>query len=181
MTGGARCEFLGVDLLIVGLLPGPMSRLRRLLAPCEVSGMVNFTDQDLTYSPAIRNIAQQVVNHVLKPFDKESSGNGGSARATATSAGGVVDGGKEQEQGQEQAESVIIRRVHVRGNKLAVEGTVASLDPYMRFRCEFSLSTSSDMHVVRFKDLSFSWETPNRYLPFPMLPLQPFDICLGDR
>lgn len=141
--------------------------------------MVNFTDEDLTYSPAIRNIAQQVVNHVLKTSDKGSGGNGGSARARTTSIGGVVDGGKEQQ--QEQAEGVVIRRVHVRGDKLAVEGTVASLEPYMRFRCEFSLSTSSDMHVVRFKDLSFSWETPNRYLPFPMLPLQPFDIGLGDR
>ena len=149
-----------------------MSRLRRLRAPCEVSGIVNLTDEDHTYSPAIRNIAQRVVNHVLKPFDKNS---------------GEVEGGqgrdqeKELEQEQEQAERVIIRRVHVLGNKLAVEGKVASLEPYMRFRCEFSLSTSRDMHILRFQDPSFSWEIPNRYLPLPMLPMQPFYIDLGDR
>ena len=170
-----------------------MSRLRRLRRPCEVSGTATFTDLDLTFSPAIRNISQQVINHVLKkPRPKNRAGSRGWARTSTARGGGgggngdgVVEGGqgREQEQGQEQepAERVIISRVQVHKRKLAVEGKVKSMEPYLRFRCEVSLSAPSDGRVLRFMDPSFFWETPKGYVPLPMPPLQPFDIDLGDR
>lgn len=202
MTGGARFEFLGVDLLTWGLIPGPLSRLRRLLAPCEVSGTVTFTDIDLNFSPEIRNFAQKVVNNVIKPRSKTTDGKrrGSSARAKTTTASGggdgngVVEGGKEgreeeeqgQEQEQDQAEIVVVTRVQVHGTKLAVEGQLTEMEPYIvknvPFRCEVSVGTSSDGHVVRFKDPSLIWQPANgQHMPLPMPPLQPFDIDLGDR
>ncbi|CAN0129431.1 unnamed protein product, partial [Laminaria digitata] len=154
VTGGARFEFLGVDLLTWGLIPGPLSRLRRLLAPCEVSGTVTFTDIDLNFSPEIRNFAQKVVNNVIKPRSKTTDGKR--------------------------------RGVQVHGTKLAVEGQLTGMEPYIvknvPFRCEVSVGTSSDGHVVRFKDPSLIWQPANgQHMPLPMPPLQPFDIDLGDR
>ena len=208
VTGGARFELLGVDLLTLGLLPGPWRRLRRLRRPCEVSATSELTDADVAYSPALRRFAQRVVNHALRPRGSKrpdgsaSGGRGGygevagppqaAAAATAAAAGAdlgagaaaAAAAGREGWGRQGELEPrVNVLNVRVRGNKLAIEGEMSNGGPFLRvpFRYDFSLSASRDGHVLHFKGSSVYWGTPGGHVPLPMLPLQSFNIDLGDR
>lgn len=201
VTGGARFELLGVDLLTLGLLPGPWRRLRRLRRPCEVTGTSEFTDDDVAYSPAIRRLAQRIVNHALRPRGRHASGLGvgrrggefdevtttGSSQAGAVGAGfGPIGGGAGREGWAQQGElepRVNVLRVRVHGNKLAIEGEMSNGGPFLRvpFRYDFSLSASRDGHVLHFRGSNVYWGTPGGHVPLPMLPLQSFSIDLGDR
>ncbi|CAM9981794.1 unnamed protein product [Hapterophycus canaliculatus] len=187
VTGGARFELLGVDLLTLGLLPGPWRRLRRLRRPCEVTGTSRFTDVDVAYSPAIRRLAQRVVNHALRPRAKKADGGGGRAAAGAIGTGFNTNGGGsrwgEGEQQHEVEPRVNVLRVRVRGNKLAIEGEMTNGGTFLRvpFRYEFSLSASRDGHILHFKGSNIYWGTPGGHVPLPMLPLQSFNVDLGDR
>ncbi|CAB1109738.1 unnamed protein product [Ectocarpus sp. CCAP 1310/34] len=197
VSGGAF-ELLGVDVLTLGLLPGPWRRLRRLRRPCEAIGRSTFTDVDVAYSPAIRRLAQRVVNHALQPRAKRAgvvagaaAGGGGAAAAgslpAATTGGAVSDGGEPaagsaQQQGRLEP-SVSVLGVRVHGNKLAIEGEMTNGGTFLRvpFRYHFSLSASQDGHVLYFKGSSVYWGTPGGHVPLPMMPLQSFKIDLGDR
>ncbi|CAM9426435.1 unnamed protein product [Scytosiphon promiscuus] len=196
VTGGARFELLGVDLLTLGLLPGPWRRLRRLRRPCEVAGTSRFTDVDVSYSPAIRRLAQRVVNHALRPRTKKVDGGGvGAAAAGSPQAGAIGTGftskgrgsggsrGRERKQQGEIEPRVNVLGVRVRGNKLAIEGEMTNGGTFLRvpFRYEFSLSASRDGHILHFKGSNVYWGTPGGHVPLPMLPLQSFNIDLGDR
>ncbi len=201
VTGGARFELLGVDLLTLGLLPGPCRRLRRLRRPCEVTGTSEFTDKDVAYSPAIRRLAQRVVNHALRPRGRHASGPGvgrrggeygevtaaGSPQAGAVGAGFGPNGGGAGREGRGQQGEleprVNVLRVRVHGNKLAIEGEMSNGGPFLRvpFRYDFSLSASRDGHVLHFRGSNVYWGTPGGHVPLPMLPLQSFSIDLGDR
>lgn len=175
---------LGVDLLTPGLLPGPMRRLRRFRRPCEVTCAAEFTDEDLMYSPAIRRLAERVVNSALRPRKRArppspSKRNGEETGETpiADAHAGGDSGGGSGEQG------VHVFRVRVHGRKLAVEGEMMS-GPFFRvpFRYDISLSISRNGHVLKLKDPSVYWDTPGGHIPLPMLPqLQAIKIDLGDR
>lgn len=200
VSGGAF-ELLGVDVLTLGLLPGPWRRLRRLRRPCEAIGRSTFTDVDVAYSPAIRRLAQRVVNHALRPRAKRAGVAAGAAAAgggaaagslpAAATGGAASDGGEpaagsEQQQQQQQGglePSVSVLRVRVHGNKLAIEGEMTNGGTFLRvpFRYDFSLSASSDGHVLYFKGSNVYWGTPGGHVPLPMMPLQSFKIDLGDR
>lgn len=157
-----------------------MSRLRRLRRPCEVTGTSEFTDTDLTSSPAIRRLAQRVINHALRPRRAQKGVSGGGDEAAA------AEGGTSEPEGfteKDPEQRVNVLRVRVRGSKLAVDGEVTNGGPFfgVPFRYEFSLSASRDGHVVHFKDPSVYWDTAGGHVPLPMLPLQSFNIDLGDR
>lgn len=188
MTGGARFELLGVNLLTLAFLPGPLKPPPRLNTPCEVTGTATFTDTDLNLSPAIRGFAQTVVNNILKPLSTKASAGGYSWPAHAKASSGVgssvVEGGQgqqEQERDEQERESPVnVSTVRVNGNKLAVEGEVTNTEPFlrMRFQCEFSLSASKDGRVIQVKDPSVSWGASSGRVPLPVLP---YTIDLGDR
>lgn len=188
VTGGARFELLGVDLLTLGLLPGPWRRLRRLRRPCEVAGTSRFTDLDVARSPAIRRLAQRVVNHALRPRGKKADGGAARAAAGSPKASAIGTGFNTFRGGQREEQSEIEPRVHVlrvrvRGNKLAIEGEMTNGGTFLRvpFRYEFSLSASRDGHILHLKGSNIYWGTPGGHVPLPMLPLQSFNIDLGDR
>lgn len=185
MTGGARFEILGVDLLTPGFLPGPMRRLRRLRRPCEVTSTFDLTNADLVYSPAVRRLAQHVVNHAVNPRkarrgggseDDGGRGSGDGAGAAAAAAAASVALGSAEEP------HFSVSRVCLHGSKLAVEGTWVS-GPFIRlpFRYDFSLSASSDGHVLHFKDPSVYCGAPGLEWSVPIPPLQSFNVDLGDR
>lgn len=194
---------LGVDLLTPGLLPGPMRRLRRLRRPCEVYGVAEFTDADLMYSPAIRRLAERVVNAALRPWtasrpssssaSSSSRSDGGNTRSAKASIGGGAKGagayvsgsssGEELVGGADDQQRVHVFRVRVHGSKLAVEGEMVN-GPFSRvpFRYDISLSVSRNGHLLYLKDPSVYWGTPGGHVPLPMLPqLQILTIDLGDR
>lgn len=181
LTGGARFELLGVDLLTPGLLPGPMRRLRRLRRPCEVSCTAKFTDADLAYSPAIRRLAERVVNSALKTRRPRRAAN-------RRRHWGVEEEDQEleleTEPEKEPEHRVNVVRVRVHGKKLVVEGEVTNGGPFLRvpFRCDFSPSVSQGGHMLQCKDPRVYWGAPGGHIPLPMLPLQsPLNIDLGDR
>lgn len=200
VTAGAKLEILGVDFLTLGLLPGPMRRLRRLRRPCEVSGTAEFTDSDLMYSPAVRRLAERVVNAALRPrtlsalpfqSSTPSSEKGADAAAAAAAVGGVAqaysggDNSEEEVGGEGEAEQlqVHVLRVRVHGRKLAVEGEMAN-GPFSRlpFRYDISLSVSRNGQILYLKDPSVYWGTPGGHVPLPMLPqLQVIKVDMGDR
>lgn len=158
-----------------------MRRLRRLRRPCEVTCTSEFTDADLAYSPAIRRLAERIINHALRPRRTRKWANSGGygAAGSEDSDPGAEDDGDESEQEQR----VHVLRVRMNGSKLAVEGEMTNGGPFLRvpFRYDFSLSTSRDGHVLYFKDPSVYWGAPGGHVPLPMLPLQTFNIDLGDR
>lgn len=187
MTGGARFELLGVDLLTLAFLPGPLKPSPRFNLPCEVTGTATFTNTDLNLSPAIRCFAQMVVNNVLEPLRTKASaawiGWPAQAKTPSRVGSGVGEGeqGQEQEGDQKKRESPVnVTTVRVHGSKLAVEGEVTNTEPLlrMRFRCEFSLSTSHDGHVIQIRDPSVFWGMSSGRVP---LPVRPYTIDLGDR
>lgn len=168
VSGGAKFEVLGLDLLSAGLLPGPMKRLRRLRRPCEVSCVAEFTDADLMYSPAFRRLAECIVNAALRPKKDRDTGAG---RDVPTALGYRVD-----------EQRVHVFRVRTRGSKLVVEGEMES-GPLFRvpFRYDCSLSVSHDGHILNVKESTVYWGTPSGHMPLPMLPLQSVTVDLGDR
>lgn len=192
---------LGVDLLTPGLLPGPMRRLRRLRRPCEVYGVAEFTDADLMYSPAIRRLAERVINAALRPRTPSrppspSSWSRSDGRRTESAKASVDRGaknggarmsnngsGEELVGGAEEQQRVHVFRVRVHGSKLAVEGEMVN-GPFSRvpFRYDISLSVSRNGQLLHLKDPSVYWGTPGGHVPLPMLPqLQIPTIDLGDR
>lgn len=140
-----------------------------------------------------------MVNHALRPRARKLDGvvNGrgvgygeaaGSPQAAAAvgAAYGATGGGGGGEGWGRQGElepRVSVLKVRVRGNKLAIEGEMSNGGPFLRvpFRYDFSLSASRDGHVLHFKGSSVYWGTPGGHVPLPMLPLQSFNIDLGDR
>lgn len=195
VTGGARFEILGVDLLTAGFLPGPMRRLRRLRRPCEVTSTFDLTNADLVYSPAVRRLAQHVVNHAVKPRrarrgggcddDGDSGsgdGDGAGAAAAAAAAEAAAAAAASVSLGSAEEPRFSVSRVCLHGSKLAVEGAWVT-GPFLRlpFRYDFSLSASSDGHVLHFKDPSVYCGAPGLEWPVPIPPLQSFNVDLGDR
>ncbi|CAM9282482.1 unnamed protein product [Choristocarpus tenellus] len=157
VTGGARLEVLGVDMFTFGLLPGPMRRLRRLRRPCEVTGSYILMDADLMASPAIRRLAETVLNTAFKPLQSRK---------------GDTD---------QLVDRIKVFRVRVRGGKITVQGEMSSEHFYMPFRCDTGLSTSRDGHVLYLKDPEVFWDAPVGHVPLPMPTLHNVDIDLGDR
>ncbi|CAM9718638.1 unnamed protein product [Discosporangium mesarthrocarpum] len=156
VTGGGRFEVLGVDMLMAGLLPGPMRRLRRLRRPCEVTGSYELTNADVVSSAAIRKLVERVLNAAIKW-----------SRIHALDS--------------EQYE-VKVNRVEIIGGKVSVQGEMVTSNIFqMSFHYSTGLSVSRGGHILHLRDPEFWWTSAGGHFPIPMPPLHSIDVDLGDR
>ncbi|CAM9778737.1 unnamed protein product, partial [Discosporangium mesarthrocarpum] len=154
ISGGANLNITGLDLKITTLL---WRRFRSFKKPFEVAGRYVLTSGDLVGSPLIRQVVQNMMNATLKKLEDIAT-----------------------DPRPFQKTQITVLRVMAKKSRLVIDGEVVFDRLKVPFQYRTSIGISKKGHVVYLKDAEVFWENVGSSLTLPLVPLQSFDVDIGD-
>ncbi|CAM9369492.1 unnamed protein product [Hapterophycus canaliculatus] len=152
ISGGARMEITGLDLKVMTLL---WKRFGSFKKPFEVEGSYVLTSGDLAASSMVRRLVSNMMNSTLRKLE---------SLATEPL----------------RNSSITIKQVTAKRSRLVIEGEMAYDTAKVPFTYRTSIGVRGQGHVVYLKDAEVFWENIGGSLSLPLLPLETFDVDMGE-
>eukprot|EP00752_Nemacystus_decipiens_P001916 g1845.t1 len=152
ISGGARMNITGLDLKVMTLL---WKRFGSFKKPFEVEGSYVLTSGDLASSAMVRRLVTNMMNSTLRKLE---------ALATEPL----------------RNSSITIKQVSAKKSRLVIEGEMAYDVAKVPFTYRTSIGVKGQGHVVYLKDAEVFWENVGGSLSLPLLPLETFDVDMGE-
>ncbi|CAM9280799.1 unnamed protein product [Scytosiphon promiscuus] len=152
ISGGARMEITGLDLKVMTLL---WKRFGSFKKPFEVEGSYVLTSGDLAASSMVRRLVSNMMNSTLRKLE---------SLATEPL----------------RNSSITIKQVTAKRSRLVIEGEMAYDTAKVPFTYRTSIGVKGQGHVVYLKDAEVFWENIGGSLSLPLLPLETFDVDMGE-
>ncbi|CAN0097129.1 unnamed protein product [Ectocarpus fasciculatus] len=152
ISGGARMNITNLDLKVMTLL---WKRFGSFKKPFEIEGSYVLTSGDLSTSSMVRRLVTNMMNSTLRKLE---------TLATEPL----------------RKSSITITQVSAKRSRLVIEGEMAYDSAKVPFTYRTSIGVKGKGHVVYLKDAEVFWESVGGSLSLPLLPLETFDVDMGE-
>ncbi|CAB1109384.1 unnamed protein product [Ectocarpus sp. CCAP 1310/34] len=152
ISGGARMNITNLDLKVMTLL---WKRFGSFKKPFEIEGSYVLTSEDLSTSSIVRRLVTNMMNSTLRKLE---------TLATEPL----------------RKSSITITQVSAKRSRLVIEGEMAYDSAKVPFTYRTSIGVKGKGHVVYLKDAEVFWENIGGSLSLPLLPLETFDVDMGE-
>ncbi|CAN0553324.1 unnamed protein product [Ectocarpus sp. 12 AP-2014] len=152
ISGGARMNITNLDLKVMTLL---WKRFGSFKKPFEIEGSYVLTSEDLSTSSMVRRLVTNMMNSTLRKLE---------TLATEPL----------------RKSSITITQVSAKRSRLVIEGEMAYDSAKVPFTYRTSIGVKGKGHVVYLKDAEVFWENIGGSLSLPLLPLETFDVDMGE-
>ncbi|CBJ27995.1 expressed unknown protein [Ectocarpus siliculosus] len=152
ISGGARMNITNLDLKVMTLL---WKRFGSFKKPFEIEGSYVLTSEDLSTSSMVRRLVTNMMNSTLRKLE---------TLATEPL----------------RKSSITITQVLAKRSRLVIEGEMAYDSAKVPFTYRTSIGVKGKGHVVYLKDAEVFWENVGGSLSLPLLPLETFDVDMGE-